>query len=296
MSWANPVSTIMDPGEPAPSAIVDAFLASTGLKRRSAIVRDVVAGQVAAVPSFETVIELVDKDGPLSKRLIHLANSAWFGSRVEVDSAANAFGRLGVEKFCTLCVSSVARQSLQEVSDSIWPHLEFTAEFCEIFSQRVAPEIAVDAYWAGLFHDYMVPFMVKALPDYCYWAEGAIGTDDDVIANELECYGFTHVEAGAALLREWGFNIRVAEAVSAHHRHGGLARGISPDGARIAALLAIAERVAESSGRQSGGLPSGLEADSGVLAETGDILGLGAVDLKEHINEMCALVAVRAMK
>jgi HD-like signal output (HDOD) protein len=195
-----------------------------------------------------------------------------------------------------LCVSAVARQSLQEVSDSIWPHLEFTAEFCEILGQSVAPDVAVDAYWAGLFHDYMVPFMVRSLPDYCYWAEGAIGTDDDVIGNERECYGFSHVDAGEALLREWGFNARVAEAVSVHHRHSGLSGNISSDGARIAALVAIAERVAESSGRLSGGHPTGLEPDSGVLAETGQILGLAKADLKNQIDEMCALVAVRAMK
>jgi HD-like signal output (HDOD) protein len=285
----------MDSSESPHSGAVDAFLASTGLKSRSVLVRDVVANQASSTPSFENAIELITKDDRLSKRLIHLANSAWFGARVEVDSASNAFSRLGVEKFCTLCISSVARQSLHEVSDSIWPHLEFTAEFCEILAQRVAPEIVVDAYWAGLFHDYMVPFMVKALPDYCYWAEDAATTGGDVIGNEVECYGFSHADAVRALMREWGFNECVAEAVGVHHRQSGLANEISGAGARTAALVAIAERVAES-GRQSGGIPSDLDLDSGVLAETCGIFGLGRADLKEHIAEMCALVAVRAFK
>jgi HD-like signal output (HDOD) protein len=276
-------------------AAADSFLESTHLPSRTAIVRDVLREMNSPEPSFEAVLARIDTDKPLAQRLVSLANSAWFGSAVKVDTAASAFSRMGLERFSNVTICSVARQSMHEVSDTLWPHLEFTAQFCETLAEHILPGLAGNAYWTGLFHDYAIPFMARGLTDYSYWTANATGFDAGVIAAERECYGFDHAVAAARLVRGWGFSGDVADAIENHHRSEHLALGLTHDAAQLLAMLVIAERIAVAA-RQQGGKSGELTVDPLLLHEAATVLGLKPLELQHQVSETCTRVAVRAVK
>lgn len=286
--------TKMAQATPQQAVAVEAFLKASGLLTRTSIIRDVLALKMQEEPSFEDLIDKVDADKPLAQRLIHVANSAWFASTVKIDSCASAFTRCGSEEFCQIAIHSCARQALAEVSDSIWPHLEFSAQFCQILAQQIDSDLETSAHWAGLFHDYAVPYMVKDLTDYSYLMQDAMGFTADAIGNEQECYGLDHAQVAAQIVKEWGFPSEVSEAISKHHAGEMFAIGLSPLGAKLASVLIIAKHV-EAAGAKIASNPAAFYLDAKISKSISSALSLSEKALKDFVTEACHLVAVRAV-
>jgi len=284
----------MAQADPTQVMAVQAFLEGCRLPERTVIIRDLLVEMRVKEPSFGEVAAKIDADKPLAQRLIYLANSAWYAGQVKVDSCASVLTRCGSEEFCRLTLYSTARQAMHEVSDTIWPQLEFAAQFCEIMAQHVDKELAEDAHWAGLFHDYAIPFMAKNLTDYSYLMQEALGFSPEAVQNEQECYGLDHTMISAALVRYWGFAEAVAEAVSSHHRAKKLTEGLSVRGAKLAAILMIAKHV-EAGGMRRSSSSFQMPSDSKLIDEAGAALGLKHAELKERVTEVCHQVAVRAV-
>ncbi len=273
---------------------VEAFLEACRLPERTVIVRDIIAEMAVREPSFDMVIAKMDADKPLAQRLIYLANSAWYAGQVKVDSCASALTRCGSEDFCELTIYSAVRQALSEVSDTIWPQLEFAAHFCEFMAQEVDEDLAEEAHWAGLFHDYAIPFMAKNLTDYSYLMPEALGFSPEATQNEQECYALDHTLVAASLVRYWGFSEAVAEAIGSHHRAKKLTEGLSARGAKLAAILMIAKHV-EAGGMRRSSSSFQMPSDSKLIDEAAAALGLKHAELKERVTEVCNQVAVRAV-
>ncbi len=284
---------VNDPAHSRQLASVDTFLGSIKLPVRTALIGEILQEAARSEPSFDKILIKVTEDKPLTQRLVSLANSAWFAAHVKVDTAAGAFSRMGLEGFTLVAVSSVARQAMHEVSDTLWAHLEFTAQFAELFAEKVAPDLARQAYWTGLFHDFAVPFMAKHLADYAYWAENAQGFDHEVIEAEQECYGFDHAEVGGQLARAWGLGDDIAGAIEDHHRSWHLTEGLSKNGSKLAALLVIAERAAAVS-HAPGRSPKEIPFEPVLLKEVAAVLEIPSGTLADEIREMLALTKIRA--
>lgn len=275
-------------------AAADLFLGSIHLPARTALIGEILLEAAAPEPSFDKLLAKVSADKSLTQRLVTLANSAWFGAPVKVDSAAGAFSRLGLESFTQVAVCSVSRHVMHEVSDTIWPHLEFTAQFSHDLAEQVAPELAQKAYWTGLFHDYAVPFMAHTLTDYSYWTEGALGFDHDLIDAEHECYGFDHAEVAGELARGWSLGEDVAGAIEDHHRSWHLTEGLTETGAKLAALLVIAERAgAVTHGHVSE--PTAIPFEPLLLKEAAAALQMKIGQLEEQVEDMILTASARVI-
>lgn len=273
-------------------AAADVFLGSIRLPARTSLIGEILAEAATPEPSFDGLLARVSEDKILIQRLVTLANSAWFGAQVKVDSAAGSFSRLGLERFTQVAVCSVARHVMHEVSDAIWPHLEFTAQFSHDLAMKVAPEVAQKAYWAGLFHDYAVPFMAQKLTDYSYWTESALGFDHDLIDAEHECYGFDHAEVAGELARGWALGEDVAGAIEDHHRSWHLTEGLTETGAKLAALLVIAER-AGAVAHHNGKKPPEIPFEPLLLKEAATALQMKVGQLEEQVEDMILTASAR---
>jgi HD-like signal output (HDOD) protein len=88
--------------------------------------------------------------------------------------------------------------------------------------------------------------MLRALTDYRYWFDAALGTDPAAIGNEQDCYDLDHAQIAAALVESWEFDAAVVQAVGHHH---GLQLDVVPEGPvrHLLALLLLADQVASRS-------------------------------------------------
>jgi len=189
----------------------------------------------------------VDQDPAMAARLLHVANSAFFGVRRQIRTSLEALNWLGVDLTRKLVLSSelaitfgggASRRLIEEVQ----AHATLTAR---IASRLVSPSKARVVSTAALLHE--VGRLVLAngerdVVDRIRELEVRLG---DPCAAERAVLGFTHAEVGAYLLNLWGLPLDIVDAVAHHHapdrsKNG---RALTPAGAiYIASELAIAAR------------------------------------------------------
>lgn len=230
------------PGSPAESARL--LIERTGILSRTQIIADLNTERDREQSTFEKILADIARDQPLATRVIQLANSAWFGGRVKVDSVAVAFGRLGTKDFYKAAMAAALRFGLGEGGDHSkwWQHSESIAHLCEMAAQQINPDLIETAFQAGLLRDCAVPLMSQHVTDYAYLADEALGFAPASVEMEVECNQTDHCTVGAALAAAWKFP-EVHQGVIQHHHARTLAGMKSPEGRQVLALVLFAERV-----------------------------------------------------
>jgi HD-like signal output (HDOD) protein len=167
-----------------------------------------------------TIAGVIKLEPGLSARVVRMANSAHFGGRTQVESimeAVQRVGLVGVQELVTFAVASqlvgrpLAAYGLD--AQSLW----FRALACALASAGLAEMSNVDrsdAYTAGLMHGLGLMVIDRHISqqrnDHVF---ASAGYPLDFAPAERDRLGFSHAEAGAALLELWGFSEPVAAAV-----------------------------------------------------------------------------------
>ncbi len=178
--------------------------------------------EIVASPdaTIEEIAEVVKLEPGLAARVVRMAQSTQFGRGAPVSTIMEAIQRVGLSGVHELVTYAVAAhlvgqplQTYQLDAQSLWSR----AVACAIAASRLAERSDVDrsgAYTAGLMHGIgllvidrhasgqrRAPTLVSS------------GYPLDYAPAEQEWLGFTHAEAGAALLELWGFAPDVISAV-----------------------------------------------------------------------------------
>ena len=159
------------------------------------------------------VARLVRADVGLSSKVLHLTNSAFFGSPCNFVSVDRALAYIGPAMFRRLVAS---RQVFGLGADAgLRDDLSLEAEqrhavACANIAYRIAPlpELRADAFLAGLFHD--VGKLIWASRGQSLGASTAAACTP---APSPEC----RARLGAYLLGLWGLQRHVVDAVAYHH-------------------------------------------------------------------------------
>ncbi len=228
-----------------PELVARKLLEQSGVLKRAAIIADLNVEKDKEQSTYEQVIASIQRDEPLTKRVLHLANSAWFGGQVKVNKVADAFGRLGVKDFYKASVAASLRFHLGDgaENDRWWDATESVAHLCEMTAQQLNPDLVEHAFLAALFRDCAVPLMRKHVTDYAYLADDALGFDPASIEVESECNQTDHATVGSALVRELKFPAIYAPAI--RHHHARTLAGVEDEQARqLLSILLLGTRIA----------------------------------------------------
>lgn len=238
-----PEETVI-PVETAAVSPARAFVAKTGFVAAMESLRTLNEEMKLEHPGMDVLLGVIENSEIAHRRFIRLCNGTWFNSTVQVESAYEAYNRFGTAGFYKIAAAACLVTGIGELPgrSKIWPHLEAVARTAENVALELAPDLADEAFCAGVLHDAMVPAMSKESPDYIYFIECAIETDPVVAGMERDSYQFDHAEAAAALAQELGFSGAVVEAVRVHH-HESISAIEDPKQKRLVSLLMIAERI-----------------------------------------------------
>ncbi|MCD4650525.1 MAG: HDOD domain-containing protein [Candidatus Cloacimonetes bacterium] len=166
--------------------------------------------------------ENIEKDPPLSSRIMRIANSSYYGSRRKIESIKEAIIRIGQEEVKTLALSQKVWEIFANSCGNarfnmcdLWKHSIAVA----IFSQKVyRQELRLsggNAYAAGLLHDIGIIVINQFLQDEF---EMIIKSDESFTDKEVEALSFTHAEIGAELISGWGLPDDIHNAIRLHHQ------------------------------------------------------------------------------
>jgi len=169
--------------------------------------------------------QVLASDQAIVARILKVANSAYYGFRGKVSSierASSLFGtkRLG-ELITTMSISGLLEKNLRGYemkSGDLWQHALATAYGAKRIAEAAFPDMAEDAYIAGLLHD-----SGKIILDACVLDRKAAFTQymketgDTFLEAEREILGFDHADIASAVCSQWAIPELIATAICYHH-------------------------------------------------------------------------------
>jgi len=164
---------------------------------------------------------LIESDTALSTQVIRLSNTAFYGLSGKVSSAWRAVTVLGlatVRAIATTAAFDLFSEKGRSVPDDFWPHSVTTAAAAAAIARRVGIQ-PNDAFSAGLLHDLGTALVFRRAPRrYDTMMERHLADLATPICEiELEEFGATHAQVGAAALGVMRFPAEMVEAVGEHH-------------------------------------------------------------------------------
>ena len=238
------------------------------------------------------VARLIGADPGLGARVLHTANSAYYGMPRQVGSLMAATALLGLQTMRSIVLMSGIRDAMSvrlpaydASAGVLWVHCCRTARIAEQITLRSGRRQPWEAFAAGLLHDVgkVVLGAMKArstgqaLP---LAAESA----DSLCALEAREFGLDHAEAGAIIARHWGLPDPLSEAIAEHHapRGGGEWEWLS-------AVTHIADAVETHAGARLGLTPPiDLFTPASLGLEPEDVTAACAAADRSGANQVCA--------
>ncbi len=198
---------------------------------------------------------LVEKDTSIAARILHVANSAFFGLPRQVRTIEQALNYTGINTVKSLVLAAevfrafsddgrVVRVPLQEMQD----HALLAANIARrLPSDR---ETAEEAFTAALLHDVGKLVLASRVPEEFLENLAQAQEQQRPIEDiEQDRYGVSHAEIGAYLLALWGLPETIVEAVAHHHSPMRVAHDAFEllDAVHLANHLALEQSAASSS-------------------------------------------------
>jgi HD-like signal output (HDOD) protein len=199
--------------------------------------------------AMKEIASLLERDSSVAARLIHVANSAFFGHRpiTNLEEAAVLLGAsLLKDLVLTTELAEGAKWSERQRREleGVFHHSFAVNRMVPVVHRMVYRKAMDGAYGSvGIMHDVGKLVLLRSAPDRYEATVSAAGTAelDAFYRAEIEAghAGATHAEIGGWLLDYWNFPSPVTEIALFHHQpHRG-----HEDSARILTVTALANRL-----------------------------------------------------
>jgi HD-like signal output (HDOD) protein len=217
-----------------------AVLSADRLPVAPAIYREIEAALGGSAPSISQIAAIAAKDTGLTARLVHVANSPFYGGGRKLTTSTQAISRLGLRMVAALAAAAVFDKRDFAAKELDLAGLQERALRTSEMAARLLPNNAGLASLAGMLTEVGHLVIATSLPAlYNAAMREAKATERPSDEVEHSVWGTTHAEVGAYLLSLWGMPVAVVDAVG-HHHHCEAFAGTQADPALSAAVACAA--------------------------------------------------------
>ncbi len=193
----------------------------------SGIYEKVMAEMEDPSSSLEKIGKIISTDIGMTAKILHVANSAFYGQHHHVSNVEQAVMLLGMNTLRALVLhtqifSTFDQKTVNNFSmDALWNHSITTASFARMIASEETKDqwIIEDSFASGLLHDVGELIFATNLP-IKYDEALALARNEGLVRWEAEqrVLGTTHMEIGAHLLGLWGLPDSIIESLAFHHQ------------------------------------------------------------------------------
>lgn len=156
-------------------------------------------------PNLDLIGQLIKKDVTLFGAILRVVNSPAFGFK-DVKTIDRAMMLLGIKRIGQMVQVISLQQTLSNKlkMNRFWDTATEVADITSALATQLTGLSPDDAYATGMFHDFGIPLMMQAFPEYKeLMAEANSDPSLSLAVLESRLYGFNHYEVGYELGRQW---------------------------------------------------------------------------------------------
>ncbi len=174
--------------------------------------------------NMEEVARIIEKDQSTAARVLHIANTAFFGARTGNIKQATMY--LGFSNLKNIVLSSVLFEQEENKFKSkyismemFWKHASQCNKLVnKIYARVLGRRVKDVGASAGLLHDIGKILLVKNFPtEYIDVVNEVAELEESFENSEKRKFNVTHMEVGGFLLNWWGLPHAIVEAALFHH-------------------------------------------------------------------------------
>ena len=220
---------------------------SSNLPTASNIVNEVIKTIYDRSTSALDIADIIEKDPPLSAKILKVANSAYYGSTSKINSLQRAVVILGFDTIKeVVTTTSVAHYFFDSGFDNgidrpgLWIHSVGTAKAAQLISEELRFEQPDIMYTIGLLHDIGKLLLVLCFPErYCKVIQLTKEKKYHVILAERKVLNIDHPMIGKVLCDLWNLPDSLTEGLFYHHDPS----YASPDNQKLTRIINLADHI-----------------------------------------------------
>ncbi|MBX3321452.1 MAG: HDOD domain-containing protein [Phycisphaeraceae bacterium] len=175
--------------------------------------------------SLRDIARAVEKDQALVGKILKTVNSSFYGLSQPCGTVDRALNFLGLNTVKSLVLGfslidtsrSIGEQPLFSLDD-YWVRSIYAASGARVLAMQLRRADPDESFTAALFQDIGILASVTALGKQYTQVCAETGFDGDTLPTaEKAAFGFTHMEAGAALATKWRLPKPYVDVVQFHH-------------------------------------------------------------------------------
>ena len=174
--------------------------------------------------TLEELGEVIEKDPAVTVRLLHLANSPFYGFPNRLETVPDALNLIGIQQVQDLINAATVIEIFEGLSPrqvnmkSFWLHSLACGVAARLLALDQRLPKAEKYFVAGLLHDVGRLVLYSREPELARQVlEEYAASQQPLHQKEREVLGFDHTEIAEALLRSWNFPANLVQAVRFHH-------------------------------------------------------------------------------
>ncbi len=204
---------------------------------------------------FNQIADIIETDPALTKKVLRVANSPFYGRPTKISTIKNAIVVLGLNTLKSIVLTISVMDSFKRRKatngldrDRFWSHSLACAITARLLCEKVGKTDPDEAFMAGILHDVGVLIYDQYLPScYSEALNRAVTTGERLQNVERELFGLTHGEMGRKIMEKWQLPDTLARAVEMHHDD--FSKGSFGGGAFVmGGLLQVADCLCEQRG------------------------------------------------
>lgn len=178
---------------------------------------------IDADKEIQEIAQAIEADPPLTMKLLHIANSAFFG--LKTGSVKHAAAFLGLNNIRNLVMSTAIIDQTGAFNNSnmyvktMWNHALLTNQVLQMLYERfLSKKLDNESYSAGLLHNIGIATMHQVFGEaYRTVLQNMDEGGHYIIHEEMTQFNVSHQEVGAYLIRWWDLPFPLIEAALYHH-------------------------------------------------------------------------------
>lgn len=175
--------------------------------------------------SLKQLASLIATDQAIAFRVLKLANSAYYGMAGKVTSIGHATVLLGSKTLGEIIIMAGTSNLLGKAlkgyrlkSEDLWRHSLAVGIGSRIISNQKAPELADDAFTAGIIHDAGKIMLDGHIFERKEAFEEVMSDGKQTfLSAEEKILGLDHSEIGSEICKTWGLPNTLTTAIRYHH-------------------------------------------------------------------------------